>query len=99
MGSVVSEVLLSLVLTWSERFLRAMPSSAFLISIDATSFHFRHCDCFVELGVINQLRLNQNHHRALNFALLLYDISPQTTSLTDDYLQGRQLNEFEDIKV
>ena len=69
-----------------------MPSSAFLISIDATSFHFRHCNCFVELGVINQLRLNQNHHCALNFARLLYDISPQATSPTNDYLQGRQLN-------
>ena len=66
--------------------------SAFLISIDATSFHFRHCNCFVELGVINQLRLNQNHHCALNFALLLYDISPQATSPTNDHLQGRQLN-------
>ena len=84
--------LLSLVWTWSKRFLRAMPSSACLISIDATSFHFRHCNCFVELGVINQLRLNQNHHCALNFALLLWYISPQATSPTNDYLQGRQLN-------
>ena len=69
-----------------------MPSSACMISIDATSFHFRHCNCFVELGVINQLLLNQNHHCALNFARLLYGISPQTTSPTNDYLQGGQLN-------
>ena len=86
MGSVVGEVLLSLDI---------LEGNAFVCIPD---FNWCHNISFSTL----QLLCRDRRHKSasfksesplcIEFARLLYDISPQTTSLTNNYLQGRELN-------